>query len=123
MSAFHPLRTLAMKLIFPPMKRTTQIRDWRVRSRIFLITLTLTVMACATTGEVKQLTPDALDRAKVACRIPNVRLGIDQHVSIVIPGPLLDDERKRQTTCLREQLQEKYWWDQIILENTPAPRM
>jgi len=87
--------------------------------KVVVFSLTF-VAACTTTGELKQLTASALERAKIACRAPNVRLGTGYHVSIVVRGPPEDDQVRLEISCIRDQLRNRYWYDQVVYERNPA---
>ena len=102
-------------------KKLGGIIRWRSR-RLFIALAPSLMFGCATTSEVSQLTTEALERAKLLCHAPNVRLSTNHHVSIVVSGPLPLDDRRRQTDCLGDQLRARYWWDQIVFENgRPSP--
>lgn len=73
--------------------------------------------ACATTEGPRPLTLEALEHAKIACAAPDAELRTDDyHVKIVLNGYTPD--RRRQVTCLFEQLQG-YAFDQIITSRPP----
>ena len=88
-----------------------------VISPIAAMPLSLALLgACATTHGPRRLTVQALEQVKAACRAPDARLSIDEHVSIVFPNDTPD--RRRQIHCLHEQIRARgYWIDQIVTEH------